>query len=73
MDERAKIITGQALSLSASEREQLYETLLISLQEASEEDDARLREEIRDRREAYKSGDLSARPFEEILRERLAK
>ncbi len=33
----------------------------------------RLCEALLSRREAYKSGELSARPFEEILRERPAK
>jgi hypothetical protein len=73
MNERARIITEQALPLPAEEREELYETLLISLQEASEEDEAGFIKEICSRREAYKSGEMPARPFEEILRERLAK
>jgi putative addiction module component (TIGR02574 family) len=73
MNERTKIITEQALSLSASEREELCEALLISLQDASEEDETRLKEEVRGRREAYKAGEMIARPFEDILRERLAK
>ena len=73
MNERAKIITKQALTLSAEERERLYETLLLSLQEGSERDDAEFRDEIRSRREAFLSGEISARPFEDILRERLDK
>ena len=64
MSERAKIITEQALALSAEERERLYETLLL---------EADFREEIRSRREAFLSGEMSARPFEDILRERLGK
>ncbi len=51
----------------------LYETLLLSLQERSERDEADFREEIRSRREAFLSGEMSARPFEDILRERLGK
>jgi hypothetical protein len=48
MNERVRIITEQALALPASEREQLCEALLISLQGgATEEDEARLREEVR--------------------------
>jgi hypothetical protein len=69
MNERAKIITEQALALSAEERERLYETLLLSLQEGSEQDEAEFREEIRSRREAFLSGEISAQPFEDILRE----
>lgn len=46
-------------------------TLLLSLQERSERDEADFREEIRSRREAFLSGEMSARPFEDILRERL--
>ena len=64
MNERAKIITEQALALSAEERERLYETLLL---------EADFREEIRSRREAFLSGEMSARPFEDILRERPGK
>jgi hypothetical protein len=71
MNERSKLITEQALALSADERERLYETLLLSLQERSERDEADFREEIRSRREAFLSGEMSARPFEDILRERL--
>ncbi len=74
MTERARIITEQALGLPASERERLYEALLISLQgSATEEDEAAVREEVRSRREAFKSGEMSARPFEEVLLERSAK
>ncbi len=73
MNERAKIITEQALTLSAEERERLYEILLLSLQEGSERDDAEFRDEIRSRREAFLSGEISARRFEDILRERLDK
>ncbi len=74
MTERVRILTEQALALPASERERLCEALLISLQgSVNEEDEAALREEVQRRREAYKSGELSARPFEEILEERLAK
>jgi putative addiction module component (TIGR02574 family) len=74
MNERIRIITEQALALPASERERLYEALLISLQGgATEEDEAALGEEVRRRREAFKSGEMSARPFEDILQERLAK
>ncbi len=73
MNERAKIIAEQALSLPASEREQLCETLLLSLQDLSEQDEAEFRKEIRRRREAFQSGGMSARPFEDILGERLAK
>ena len=47
MSERAKLITEQALALSVEERERLYETLLLSLQEGSEQDEAEFREEIR--------------------------
>ena len=64
MSERAKLITEQALALSAEERERLYETLLL---------EADFREEIRSRREAFLSGEMSARPFEDILRERPGK
>ena len=64
MNERAKIITEQALALSAEERERLYETLLL---------EADFREEIRSRREAFLSGEMSARPFADILRERPGK
>ncbi len=71
MSERAKIITEQALALPREERERLCETLLLSLQERSERDEADFREEIRSRREAFLSGEMSARPFEDILRERL--
>jgi putative addiction module component (TIGR02574 family) len=73
MNDRAKVITEQALSLSFSERERLYEELLLSLQDVGEQDEAEFKEEIRRRREAVKSGAMSARPFEDILRERLAK
>ncbi len=73
MNERAKIIAEQALALPADEREELCEALLISLQNASEQDEAEFAEEIRRRREAFKAGEMSARPFEDILRERLAK
>ncbi len=74
MTERVRIITEQALALPADERERLCEALLMSLQgSATEEDEAALREEIERRREAYKAGELSARPFEDILQERLAK
>ena len=48
----------------AEERERLYETLLL---------EADFREEIRSRREAFLSGEMSARPFEDILRERPGK
>ena len=44
MSERAKLITEQALALSVEERERLYETLLLSLQEGSEQDEAEFRE-----------------------------
>jgi hypothetical protein len=71
MNERAKIIAEQALALPAEEREELCETLLISLQ--GEQDEAEFAEEIRRRREAFKAGEMSARPFEDILRERLAR
>ena len=71
MNERSKLITEQALALSADERERLYETLLLSLQERNERDEADFREEIRSRREAFLSGEMSARSFEDILRERL--
>ncbi len=73
MTDREKHITEQALSLTASERERLCEALLVSLQDGSEQDAAEFREEIRRRREAYRAGELVARPFEDILRERLAK
>ncbi|MFY9875536.1 MAG: addiction module protein [Rhodomicrobium sp.] len=73
MSERAKLITEQALALSVEERERLYETLLLSLQEGSEQDEAEFREEIHSRREAFLSGEMSARPFEDILRERPGK
>ncbi|MGO9173295.1 MAG: addiction module protein [Rhodomicrobium sp.] len=73
MNERAKVITEQALALPASERERLCEALLVSLQDLSEQDEAEFKEEIRRRREAFKSGEMSGRPFEDILRERLAK
>jgi hypothetical protein len=51
--------------LSAEERERLYETLLVSLQEGSDRDEAEFRDEIRSRREAFLSGEISARPFAE--------
>ena len=73
MNERAKIITEQALALTAEEREHLYETLLLSLQDKNERDEAEFREEIRSRREAFLSGEMAARPFADILSERLAK
>lgn len=73
MSGRAKIITEQALALTAEERERLYETLLLSLQDKNERDEAEFREEIRSRREAFLSGEMSARPFADILRERLVK
>jgi putative addiction module component (TIGR02574 family) len=73
MTEREKLITEQALSLSASERERLGEALLISLLDVNEQDGTAFREEIQRRREAYKAGEMTARPFEDILRERLAK
>ena len=74
MNDRVRIITEQALALPADERERLNEALLISLQSGvTPEDEAALREEIQRRREAYRSGELSARPFEDILQERLAK
>jgi hypothetical protein len=73
MNERAKIITEQALALSAEERERLYEALLLSLQEGSARDEAEFRDEIRSRREGFLSGEITARPFEDILRERLDK
>ena len=57
MNERSKFITEQAVALSADERERLYETLLLSLQERSERDEADFREEIRSRREAFLSGE----------------
>ncbi len=72
MNERAKIITEQALALSASEREALQEALLVSLGDVSEQEETEFREELRGRREAYKAGEISARPFEDILRERLS-
>jgi putative addiction module component (TIGR02574 family) len=73
MNERAKVITEQALSLSARERERLHEDLLLSLQDGGEQDEAEFKEEIRRRREAFKSGQMLARPFEDILSERLGK
>jgi hypothetical protein len=73
MNERSELVTEQALALSAEERERLYETLLLSLQEGSERNEADFRDEIRSRREAFLSGEMSARCFEDILRERRGK
>jgi putative addiction module component (TIGR02574 family) len=73
MNDKVKIITEEALALPPDERERLYEALLVSLETPPQEEEAELASEIRARREAFAAGEMPARPFDEILEERLWK
>ncbi|MBC8051016.1 MAG: addiction module protein [Chitinophagales bacterium] len=73
MSARVNTIREQALSLPPEERERLYEALLVSLDGRSDQDHADFIAELRERRKAFVNGELTARPFDKILIERLRK
>ena len=68
MNAKVKALSEQARQLAPEERIQLVEDLLSSLNPVDPEIDKALAEEARDRFEAYLRGDMSATPFEDVLK-----
>ncbi len=70
MSPQLKDIERESLKLPFKERAQLAERLLASLDEASKAELERLwLEEAERRYEAYKQGEMTARPMDDVLRE----
>jgi hypothetical protein len=67
------MIRRQSKALYSLPRRSGSKAFFLSLQGGSEQDETEFKEEIQRRRQAFKSGEMPARPFEEILRKRLGK
>ncbi|MGH6737241.1 MAG: addiction module protein [Methyloceanibacter sp.] len=68
MNAKVKALSEEARQLTLEERLELVEDLLSSLHPTDPEIDRLWAEEARDRLDAYRRGELKARPFEEILK-----
>jgi putative addiction module component (TIGR02574 family) len=67
MNAKTKALIEEARGLTPEERIELIEGLLDSLNAADPEIERLWAEEARDRLEAYRRGEIEAKPFEEIL------
>lgn len=67
MNAKTKALIEEARRLTPEERIELIEGLLDSLDSADPEIERLWAEEARDRLEAYRRGEITAKPFEEIL------
>jgi putative addiction module component (TIGR02574 family) len=67
MTEAAKQLSAQARNLSPSERLELVDDLLASLDEIDPKIDALWARESEDRLAAYRRGELKAIPLQEVL------
>ncbi len=67
MNAQIRNLLTEAERLAPSERIELIELILESLDEPDAELDRRWANEARDRLEAYRRGELSARDFDEVL------
>lgn len=68
MNAKTKALGDEARKLTPEERIELVEDILGSLHPTDPEIDRLWAQEARERLKAYRRGDMTARPFEEILR-----
>lgn len=67
MSDKTKLLTDQARLLSPKERVELVEQILSTLDTPDGQIDTAWAQEAESRLKAYRAGDISSRPFTDIL------